>query len=675
MSASPEMSWTTKVRLQLKIVPVEANPGKVAPLTLTLSPTLTPTPSSSASSQTGTPSGSMVLGLFKMVSSGVVWLVDIPPELEDFKLQAEMSQKGSKEGCEATAKITASLPGKLNLKANVNVTTDKTENRTVINFTVNLEVYYSKDFTKKQAEQLLLFVPMISGILQSMISKATDGKASLDKLTLTNSNIGEEKAAFTFEGTVSGNLSGGMARALEKAAEGELIIPGVMLKKPSEEQARAMKVFASLIRKLSAVNYAWVKEGTISLYWDSEEKAIKFKGESLIEGDINRQYAEVIHTTIEHYPDILTGEYREYYEECKFCQNLRQLALSSTFNVENIALTVKVEDGKVTIEFSNFKVKPECPKCLLVLIGKASEERSNERLLFTVKAGSTISEMVQLTLPEDVEPKPVSAQPPYKYTWKFSNLMATLESLAVEVKPNWTGIADFNYASEQLTLPRGDLKVEVFTSGLEITAIRAEEASVAVKVTGPEGVKTKLCVKLPTEAVEGIVLASMGKGTIRPEVKLLADDSIVALITCRQSEKIVKFWWIKPTITLTLSKNQAELGEPVFAFGTLLAGDIPLASEAVQILADGKPTAIAITGGDGTFVAPITISEGSHQITAAYNYLSQTYQSNSATAMVTLPWYHNPLILSLITVAIVVVTITLIVKYKSMQKRKGEHIE
>jgi len=84
---------------------------------------------------------------------------------------------------------------------------------------------------------------------------------------------------------------------------------------------------------------------------------------------------------------------------------------------------------------------------------------------------------------------------------------------------------------------------------------------------------------------------------------------------------------------------------------------VPLPNETVQILANGKPVATAITGANGTYMVPVKLTEGSYGITAAYHYLDQVYSSKPAHLTIAVPWYKTPIPYGIVTAVIAVIVV------------------
>jgi len=586
--------------------------------------------------------------------------------LNQMLLNLGVEGNGSRDEVSWQTSLNFSLPETVEIEATLIYYGNLTAGDSSLNVTATVTLYYQAlNITKDQIQDFVDFWPMFKAFIEPAINIASEGLIRFE-IDLEDPVIGDENATLTVLIRVSGKFIEGFEKMMENLQG--MFIPGIQPEPLPEENRHILGNLSDMIKELTEIRYAWMTKFEGGLSWMPEEHRLLFSGHINYTGDLERQCKEALTVILEKLLKILphlegdgsvgkppATEHMEQYLE-----NLINLVTTSEFNVDWFSFSLKIEENYLRIEVSGIRVKPV--QKILGFLGFVSGITPMENLTFIVQGSSDAEYMVEVEVPPEFAAEiagPRRVEGRHRVIWGFRNLGA-IEKLRFSRKPNVVGVIGFNYIEVEKTVNGVKHAVEIYTNSTVINASLLDN-KLFIEVSGLEGLKGALNVTIPKSLVEGMIIVLIDGEMVEPKISYSGEEYSV-YINYTHSLRQIEIMWAEPLLTITTDQNEANVGEEIEFSGILTLLEMPLAGETVWIMVDDSKAAESVTDSNGAYSVKLSFDvEGEHTVKAVYLFADQTFESDSLTLKIILPWYKNPYIIGgIVAVVVVIAVLTLI---------------
>ncbi|MCW4036950.1 MAG: hypothetical protein NWE75_07130 [Candidatus Bathyarchaeota archaeon] len=304
--------------------------------------------------------------------------------------------------------ILFNLPGYLGVNGTIGAFADEATWESTTDFDLTATIWYTV-IPKEEIQGFVQMFPTLKSQLVSQVSELTEGNITLQDLTLVSSEIGTTSATITLSGSLVGDFNKGMMALLTKMVPPDMGVPAPTIT-PEE------------------LMYTRTKSGDLRVTFDKEELAFKIDSESVVEGDLDRQYNVMKNLSSEGFlqsPQITP-------EMTLIINNFLLPTEMSIVNL-NVVFEYAFDGEKLDLNFfiDGLGFKPPTTEAFLTILNEALTGVSMPGFTLTLEGASDEKEFVEIEVP------PTTSEPvlkdPRKVVWTVDNL-ANLNLVSFKVR-------------------------------------------------------------------------------------------------------------------------------------------------------------------------------------------------------------------------------------------------
>lgn len=304
--------------------------------------------------------------------------------------------------------ILFNLPGYLGVNGTIVAFADEAMWESTTDFDLTATIWYTV-IPKEEIQGFVQMFPTLKSQLVSQVSELTEGNITLQDLTLVSSEIGTTSATLTLSGSLVGDFNKGVMALLTKMVPPDMGVPAPTIT-PEE------------------LMYTRTKSGDLRVTFDKEELAFKIDSESVVEGDLDRQYNVMKNLSSEGFlqsPQITP-------EMTLIINNFLLPTEMSIVNL-NVVFEYAFDGEKLDLNFfiDGLGFKPPTTEAFLTILNEALTGVSMPGFTLTLEGASDEKEFVEIEVP------PTTSEPvlkdPRKVVWTVDNL-ANLNLVSFKVR-------------------------------------------------------------------------------------------------------------------------------------------------------------------------------------------------------------------------------------------------
>ncbi|MDH5791499.1 MAG: hypothetical protein OEZ44_04880 [Candidatus Bathyarchaeota archaeon] len=304
--------------------------------------------------------------------------------------------------------ILFNLPGYLGVNGTIGAFTDEATWESTLDFDLTATIWYAV-VPEEIIQGFVQNFPMLKSQLASQMSEQTEGNITLQDLTLVSSEIGTTSATLTLSGSVIGDFNKGVMALLTKMVPPDMGVPAPTIT-PGE------------------LMYTRTKSGDLRVTFDKEELAFKIDSESVVEGDLDRQY-----NVMKNLSSIGFLQSPQITPEMTLIINNFLLPTEMSIVNLNVVFEYTFDGEKLDLNFfiDGLGFKPPTTEAFLTILNEALTGVSMPGFTLTLEGASDEKEFVEIEVP------PTTSEPvlkdPRKVVWTVDNL-ANLNLVSIDVR-------------------------------------------------------------------------------------------------------------------------------------------------------------------------------------------------------------------------------------------------
>lgn len=326
------------------------------------------------------------------------------------------SEDFARAGARSNTTILFNLPGYLGVNGTTGTFTDKATWESTLEFDLTVTLWYTF-YPEENITQFVQTFPMLKSQLASQINELTEGNITLQDLTIASSEIGATSATLTLTGRIEGDFGKGVIALSTKMAPPNIGVPTSI---PTID--------------LKELRYARPKSGDLYLTFDKNEMAFKMDSESVIEGDVDRQYNVMKDLFCE-------GFLKAPQTTQEMALMINNFLLPTELSIVNLNIIFEyLFDGEkydLSFAIDGLGFKPPTTEAFLTVLNEALTGVSMPGFSLTLEGASDEKEFVEIEVP------PTTSEPVLKdlrkVVWTVDNLVnINLVSFKVREWPTLT---------------------------------------------------------------------------------------------------------------------------------------------------------------------------------------------------------------------------------------------